>query len=115
MAHDRFVYWRKERPTREQLQMVLEDYVLRLGVVEWETDRFFVTLPGKCRHPLTRVTDRRAVEAMNEGPRERWFEVYVGEDHIDVITRLMDQVTEDIARGFAVVVARFWDGKLEGI
>jgi hypothetical protein len=43
----------------------------------------------------------------------RWFEVYVGPDYIDIITREMDDVTNAIAEGFAARCARKWKGKVE--
>ena len=114
MPLDRFVYWKKEIPTKGQIQFALEDYVRDLAIeVKWDRDRFFVTLPGTCTHPLARLSDWSGVRAMAEEKRERWFEVYVAEDNIDVMTRQMDEVTDNIAEGFAKLCARFWEGKLE--
>lgn len=95
MALDRFVYWKKDEvPNGAQLHCMIEDYVRGLGAeVKWCLDRFFVTLPGVCSHPF-------------EEDRERWIEVYVGEDHVDVITRSMDAVTNAIADG----LVRQWEG-----
>jgi len=115
MALDRFVYWKEDKiPTRDQIQLALEDYVRDLATeVKWDKDRFFVTLPGTCSHPLARLSDWSGVRAMAEEKRERWFEVYVAKDSIDVMTRQMDEVTNNIAEGFAKLCARWWEGKFE--
>jgi len=114
MALDRFVYWKSQRPTIEEIQRCLEDYVagLAVSVERWQDDRFGVTLPGYLSFPLTwtgLATDAQRA-AVRELQRSRWFEVYVGSDHIDVITRQMDEITNNVARGFAELMARGWDG-----
>lgn len=124
MACDRFVYWvrddvNEKTPTREQIQLVLEDYVRGLAVsVEWNADqrRFYVLLPGMGSMPLARVSDWPLMAGMNKEQQEteRWFEVYVEDgDNIDVITRRADEITNNIASGFAKLCARFWRGRLE--
>lgn len=123
MSSDIFVYWRNERPTQDEILLCLEDYVrdLAVGVVRRDGQRFSVTLPGWPSFPFARVgpsTDaqrrshqERARDA-DGSMRTRWFEVYVGGDYIDVITREMDEVTNNIARGFAELSARAWDGEI---
>lgn len=119
MACDRFVYWKtKDKPSREQIQLVLEDYVRDLAKsVEWDEkgSRFFVALPGMCSNPAARVTESDTIRGMAAEDRmnERWFEVYVGDDNIDVITRHGDWITNAIATEFARICAQFWNGKLE--
>lgn len=119
MALDRFVYWNDgEMPTREQIQFALEDYVRDLAEsVKWDGpgNRFFVLLPGMCSNPAIRITDSDTIRRMAEEERktERWFEVYVGDDNIDVITRHGDWITNGIATEFAKICAQFWKGKLE--
>lgn len=118
MAYDRFVYWNtSRRPTREQLQMVLEDYLNGIATeVKWDHDRFFAKLSGKQTHPLRRMPEnevaRYAVMATEE-VEERWIEVWIGNDCIDVMTRFADELTNRIADGFAQLCARFWNGRLE--
>lgn len=117
MACDRFVYWRKAAPpTKEQVQFALEDYVRDLATtVEWSRDRFVVTLPGMGSHPASRITDLDAERLMfmEDRKNERWFEVYIDDDNIDVITRRADWVTNAIATEFARICAQFWQGDLE--
>lgn len=119
MACDRFVYWKKgNEPTREQLQLVLEDYVRDLAEsVEWDGPghRFFVKLPGMCSNPAARFTDSDMIRrmAIEDRKTERWFEVYVDDDNVDVMTRHSDWITNGIATEFAKICAQFWQGRLE--
>jgi len=112
MALDRFVYWKSERPTFNDVHECIEDYVRGLGTVSRFQDRLFVTLPGTVSFPFARVgpaTEYQRASA-REDRNERWFEVYIGEDSVDVITRQMDEITNNVARGFAELMARGWDG-----
>lgn len=115
MAVDRCIFWTKERPTREQLQFVLEDFFSGIGTVEWVEDqsRWYVTLPGQVRHALARVaheTIQRLAEWQLANPWKRWIEVFVADDHIDVMTRQHDQITNALAAGFHELVKGFWEG-----
>lgn len=125
MASDTFVYWRTERPTHDEVLLCLEDYVrgIAVGVVRWDGQRFSVTFPGAPSFPFARVgpaTDaQRAAERERAREREpdgtlrgRWFEVYTSDDYIDVITRQQDEITMNIAHGFAELCARAWNGEL---
>lgn len=102
-------------PPKQQLQLALEDYVRDIATaVKWDRDRFFVLLPGKCCLPITRLLPESSpVKAQRGDPVERWFEVYLGPDNIDIITRFQDEVTSNIAMGFAQFAARFWEGELD--
>lgn len=124
MASDTFVYWnRGVKPTKDEVQKALEDYVKGLATdVTWLVDRWFVTLPGAPSWPFQRVG--HATEAQRASwlenatesdgsPRPRWFEVHLGHDNIDVITRMADEVTNNVAHGFAVLMALAWEGDLE--
>lgn len=42
---------------------------------------------------------------------ERWMEVFWCDGGIDVVTRLADEYTNNIAEGFAELAKRFWGGK----
>jgi hypothetical protein len=116
MACDRFVYWNEKKPTQEQVQLVLEDYVRDLATeVKWDQGRFYVVLPGMGSNPLARVSDWPLMADMAKEQREteRWIEVWLGDDCLDVITRHADEITNNIASGFAKLCARYWKGRLE--
>lgn len=106
-------------PSKAWVQLALEDYVRGIASeVQWDDcgARFMVRLPGTCCAPITRLlSESSAVKAQAEDPIERWFEVFPGPgvDYLDVITRHQDEVTNNIAAGFAAFCARFWRGKLE--
>lgn len=104
-------------PPRTSLQLALEDYVRGIASeVRWDDGgaRFVVRLPGTCCEPITRLLpESSGVKAQTADPIERWFEVFPGDDYLDVITRHQDELTNNIASGFAQFCARFWSGKLD--
>lgn len=106
MASDRFIRWGEDRPTKEQIQFVLEDYFGSAAEVKWDKDRFYVTLPGKPSFPFRRIVPDMARAA--ETQDERWIEVWMNEDSLDVMTRMMDHYTNDLARGLTAVIANYW-------
>ena len=63
----------------------------------------FVTLPGKPSAPFNAVVRDDS----------RWFEVFFGDDNIDVITRTQDPLLNAVAKGFADCCARFWEAELD--
>lgn len=98
MAHDRIAYWNKTSPTPKMLVNQIEQYGRGLfASVEDEGDRIFVVLPG-----LTSTPEERKVEE----PRERWIEVWKSPTSFDVITRMMDDITNDIADGLYELLVR---------
>jgi len=122
MAHDRFVRWKNRRPSDADLRDVLTDYLGGCGAEIEEQAQpesphpwFFITLPGKPTFPFGRLAEMVGsprAEAMTECT-ERWFEVFVADDYVDVITRRGDEFTSVVARGFAALCARFWGGEME--
>lgn len=111
MALDIIVYWKPGKmPSKADLQLVLEDYTLGVATVVWDADRFYVNLKGKPTLPFSRLDPLFKYDL----PEVRWFEVWLGIDKIDVITRQTDEITNNIARGFAALCARYWQGDLEG-
>lgn len=112
MAIDRFIHWRKRRPSKIQIQRVLEDYLgdamVRLFV---DGGRITVLLHGKPSFPFKRLREMGKYREGQEAHDERWFEVYCTNTNIDVITRMTDEYTNVVAEGFAVLCARFWEGK----
>lgn len=126
MACDRFVYWKKgkPRPTREEIEVVICDYFGDVATkVSWDRDRFFVTLMGKQSHPFEHVDPDhpvarttihyRKLAAEGKSSTERWIEVWVGPDSLDVITRMADPFTNACAKDLVWHIAGQWDGDLE--
>jgi hypothetical protein len=109
MACDRFVYWSQVHPTFEQIGQALEDYV---GEAAWMiavgSGRFICRFSGKPSSALKRAEPTLASVCPDD---ERWFEVFVADDNIDIITRQCDEFTSAVAEGFAALCARVWRGK----
>jgi hypothetical protein len=102
MSRDVWVYWESKKPTKTMIRDELATYVSGLAKqIVWSRGRFFVQLPGG--PPRPRIG--------HDGPR--WFEVYIAKGNIDVITREADEITNNIARGFAVLCARKMKGRIE--
>lgn len=124
MSTDRVIRWRKnKKPTKEQIGMVCEDYVSRIGTVRWDEarGRYYISLPGPCSHPLRRMPGIGAVghvydpppPGSDEPPFIRWIEVYIPEkeDYLNIMTRHQDPITNAIAERLAEIFAGFWNGK----
>jgi hypothetical protein len=126
MSRDISITFAKDKkPSREELENVIEDYVRWIGNTTWHIDRFFVALPGYDSFPFLRsgpATEAQraaALEAIKIGDR-KGFEVWPSpedgswkdEPCVCVITRHADDITNAIARGLAEVLARGWRGKL---
>lgn len=106
MAQDQFIYWREYTPVFHEIASALVDYVGDdIGGVEWQKDgnRWFVTFKGGSSSPSENLGYPDVT--MRE---ERWFEVYLGDDHIDVITRDQSPLIQAIADGFVKWALRFW-------
>ena len=91
--------------------MLLEDYLGEVATVSLNEDWFTITLPGKPSYALKRLARNDMDMDM---PEERWFEVCcIHKAAIDVITRQADEFTNNIAKGFAELVARWFKGDLD--
>lgn len=110
MPTDRFVYlinpWL--RPSTEEIEELLTRFMGGVGTVEWNTDRFYVSVPGKpqdCRPEPYRRPDGCYQE-------ERWFEVWPDPEGacIDVMTRQTDDFTSALAGSVADILKRVWWG-----
>lgn len=111
MATDRFVRWEGgRRPTAEQLFQVLKDYIGSAGTVEWKEDRWYVSFPGPTSHPLKTLAPKPQFDSLQA---ERWIEVCLAPDNMDVITRGQDAFVRAVADGFADFCASLWDGRFE--
>jgi hypothetical protein len=117
MACDRFVYFKKGRvPSKKNVKLALEDYLgAFLTNITWGGGRWNLTLSGSNSFPFRRIEPDSPVSkiAEEDAKRNRWMEVYIDSDNIDVITRQGDEATNALALGFAKLLARYWDGELE--
>lgn len=121
MALDRFVCFIDEIPTIEQLKFILEDYLSGLGEIDFSDDYCWcIALPGKPSFPFSRIYKSSRHEMFAE---ERWFEIYIGSlnqendegmgPNVDVITRMADELTNTIAKGYAKLIARYFKAHLK--
>jgi len=113
MSYDRFIYFKKGKvPPRADVGKVLEDY---LGALltrnRWKKDRWMAQLMGSKSWPFRRV-EPAAQCPWSPHSEDRWIEVYVDTNNIDVITRGQDELVNNVARGFAELVARYSRGQL---
>ena len=114
MALDRFVRWGERVPSADDIEKSLESFLGGVGKIEKITRSkdmtdFIVSLPGKGSDPFGWSPE--AAKYLNR--EERWIEVVVTDDYVDVLTRQMDSFTNGIADRFAADIARFWGGKVE--
>lgn len=121
MAFDRFVYFKGERaPSKTSLEEVLTDFCGALATkIEWNEDRWYVTLHGHVSHMFQRQPDAYKFYD-DRNPPERWFEVWVKVRRrdkkvtsMDVITRMADEATNALAEAFTERCAVFWGGERE--
>lgn len=130
MSQDRFVHFRKEVPSYDDIKCLLEDYVSGLALkVDFgkgksnnkDMEFWSVLLPGVPAFPLKRVKGYKSLPFHNGGPMwptERWFEVVVSRKGkkvtgIDVITRLADELTVVVAEGLVAICVRCWKAKVD--
>ncbi len=118
MALDRFVYWRGRIPKKEEIQTLLEDFIGGAGVVSLDKDRFFINLVGRKSYPLKRQAgisiSRQKLWVDDEQDRkERWIEVFIAKDSIDIITREQDDLTNCLADGLRDICIRFFRAETE--
>lgn len=116
MATDRTVRWKASPPSLEDLDQTLRCYVdAAAKEVRWDSDghRFYAVLKGRPRHPFEWDESVKELARALKQHDERWFEVYVDDRYVDVITRGADEFTMAVAEGFAALIARRWDGRRE--
>lgn len=112
MARDSFIWFKERVPTLEELKFILEDYLQGFGAeIKCDEDRWFVKLPGTPSFPFARVCPM-----ITSFPEDRWFEVYVAsleeEDKcIDIITRMQDELTNNIATGYYNIICRYYEAE----
>lgn len=116
MSLDRFVIFNHKVPHKEQIELILQDYLNEAGHVTLDEGVFYAMLIGKPTLPFKRIF----TPSPPYPHEDRWFEVYLGLDktwkgypYINVMTRQADEYTNVVAEGFAALIARFYDGKRE--
>lgn len=118
MSRDRFIHFPPNAfPEYWRVRRLLDTFLgeLACGSSNMTSNRYCVRLHGACTNP-DRV--RFGGVAHPVASTERWIEVFYSKtggdlDHIDVITRQQDQVTNVIADGFAEMLARMYGAKVE--
>jgi len=101
MPLDRFVRFQEGEPSEEEAIKAVKEYGKYIFMmVELKENTIFLYIPGR-------------VERYGE-IRPRWVEVFLSRrSTIDVMTRDMDAITNDIADGLARYLARKFKGVLE--
>jgi hypothetical protein len=114
MALDRFVRFKSKAPRLHLVRRTLEDY-LGGAAEKVYTDgfRIYAVLRGKPSFPFRRMRGMKRFAATSEAYDERWLEVYVDKKYIDVITRMTDEYTNNVAEGFARLCERYWHGTMD--
>jgi len=113
MALDRFIRFPKHRPSRENTERVLKNFLGEAGRVEWREDQrsFYISLPGSPGFPFEGISD---IPQMGRySGNERWIEIFYDAEQFDVITRQQDEFTNVVANGIAQMFARYWEGDVE--
>lgn len=115
MAHDRFVYFKKERPQHADVQKILENYFGGCGTIrESQPNWWIITLPGKPTSPFEGIAGNSAFPRMGHDDPTRWIEVVFSPgDSLDVLTRVQDEFTNGIADQLARAFTRYYRAKLE--
>jgi hypothetical protein len=115
MSLDRIIHWVQRKP---QDPSEIANFLTRyMGAAEAKFEFspgedincvWTVSLPGVGTDPFSHL--RRAGD---EGPfqKDRWFEVHLSDDNMDVLTRTQDPFVNAIAEGFADLVCRWYGGK----
>ena len=116
MAQDRMLYWKQDgkKPTREDIQCLLEDFANGVGTITTVDDQWYWSLPGTSSFHLKRLVDADIAQTRKVALRDRrWIEVYVDETHGDVMTRNQDAFTSALADGLAATITLHWDADYE--
>jgi len=110
MALDRFITFPKgKKPKKKQIELVVRNFFGEAATIEWDQDRWTVSLPGKPTWTFEGIEPDMIARVRNT---ERWIEVYPT-GTLDIITRRADEYTNTLAQGLAEVFARYWEGELD--
>ncbi len=116
MPRDRVVRFDEESQPRARadLKHLVEDYFGAVAAsVEWQEDRFYVTLVGRPSCPARRIDWAPHLVRRPYDDEVRSIEVWMGDDSIYVMTRMQDDLTSCLADGLVSLIARAWRGTLE--
>lgn len=117
MALDLFVRWKDRKPTKDQAENVIRNFMGGAELtLEWKSDRFFVRVPGSNSVPykgLGNKFEAAMIERYKPPHDGRCIEVWLGDDSLDVMTREADEFTNALAQGLAECFSRYWGGMLE--
>lgn len=112
MAADRFINWNKALPipSREDIEKILKGFFGDAATVEWDQDRFFVTLNSKPSFPFAGLGGWDRTPFL---PEERWIEVYYNSEYLDILTRQADHFTSVLAEGLTAIITQFYQAQRE--
>lgn len=130
MAVDRFIVFKKENiPSVSRIITLIEGYLGDLGTIVDEREEFrriIIILPGEPSCPFKSLISGsrqfeinltglschfdRAEDLWNKDAEPLYDEMG---PNIDVITRMVDPLTDAVAQGFAELVARFYGAELQ--
>lgn len=116
MALDRVVRWKDQKPTNDQILILLEDFFGGAAAIVWSEDlrRWICTLPGSSSEPFRRLRDDVVTRGSQAGMQSsRIIEVVPQDDNVDVITRFVDRFTNALTEELAVLLAWGWQGERE--
>ncbi|MBI4434035.1 hypothetical protein HY632_04630 [Candidatus Uhrbacteria bacterium] len=109
MALDRIVHWRDCRPTTDAVQLLLEDFFNGAATITLRNDRWFCALPGTPKNPFRRaVPDIALPQACYR--EQRYIEVILDQNSIDIITRDQDPFVDGLAKRLQELFAQGWSG-----
>jgi len=101
MALDRFLYFPADAfPTQQQIRDVVAHYVGPSATIKEQGCRIFVEFPG----------DSFFAEVFRP---ERFIEIFVANDNVDVMTRMADPFTNCVANGIAKWICVQFNGEQE--
>lgn len=108
MGLDRFVYWKERRPTATELEQILRNYFdAAAQSFAFAGARWTITLFGRPTSPFKGIAGAPA-GVQHQQYAERWIEVHVHDDCIDIETKQQDDYTNDLAGGLQAAFLRFY-------
>lgn len=107
MAIDRILYWDKDIPSFGEMAMLLQDYLGDDCRIETNMPRIFGIIPLKPSWAFKRL--RPDVPPLGRtDENERWIEIFMDDEHIDIMTRQQDDFTNAIAGSFHDLVRGYY-------